>query len=355
MAVDKSLQGRGVNGMIGAAEIGTALAYWVDFGMVFASGQAVWRFPVAFQIFFSILSTAIVWRLPDEKDTPRYYYATGRDLEGDLVLEHLHGAPLESAEVQHDRIEILASLELENSEKVSLRLELLLGHFGHASCAENKDSLDMFYYYETTIFESYIGLPPITSFGLSGAATTCGLISVWITTTLIKKTGRKKWLMWGAVAQRIFTIGFIGLLAHPGHKAGAGAAAMFFCWIVSNGLTWAPLSAVYPSETMPLRYRHIGFSFSISCQWLFAFVTVFAGPIGAAKDHWKILLKANLVLLVYFYCPETRGSSLEEIDLLFMSDRLKQTDAGKKLGLQEAVSEKMTGVVEVEEGDNEIM
>ena len=38
-----------------------------------------------------------------------------------------------------------------------------------------------------------------------------------------------------------------------------------------------------------------------------------------------------------------------------MSDRLKQTDAGKKLGLQEAVSEKMTGVVEVEEGDNEIM
>ena len=29
MAVDKSLQGRGVNGMIGAAEIGTALAYWV--------------------------------------------------------------------------------------------------------------------------------------------------------------------------------------------------------------------------------------------------------------------------------------------------------------------------------------
>ena len=106
----------------------------------------------------------------------------------------------------------------------------------------------MFYYYETTIFESYIGLPPITSFGLSGAATTCGLISVWITTTLIKKTGRKKWLMWGAVAQRIFTIGFIGLLAHPGHKAGAGAAAMFFCWIVSNGLTWAPLSVRLPNS-----------------------------------------------------------------------------------------------------------
>ena len=34
---------------------------------------------------------------------------------------------------------------------------------------------------------------------------------------------------------------------------------------------------------MPLRYRHIGFSLSISCQWLFAFVTVFAGPIAVTN------------------------------------------------------------------------
>ena len=34
---------------------------------------------------------------------------------------------------------------------------------------------------------------------------------------------------------------------------------------------------------MPLRYRHIGFSLSISCQWLFAFVTVFAGPISVTN------------------------------------------------------------------------
>jgi hypothetical protein len=39
---------------------------------------------------------------------------------------------------------------------------------------------------------------------------------------------------------------------------------------------------------MPLRYRHLGFSLGISCQWLFAFVTVFAGPIGAARVGWKI-------------------------------------------------------------------
>lgn len=50
MAIDKNQRGRGVNAMIATASLGTALAYWVDFGMVFSTGQAVWRFPIAFQI-----------------------------------------------------------------------------------------------------------------------------------------------------------------------------------------------------------------------------------------------------------------------------------------------------------------
>jgi hypothetical protein len=40
---------------------------------------------------------------------------------------------------------------------------------------------------------------------------------------------------------------------------------------------------------MPLRYRHIGFSLSVSCQWLAAFLTVYAGPIAIADPNvsWK--------------------------------------------------------------------
>ncbi len=35
---------------------------------------------------------------------------------------------------------------------------------------------------------------------------------------------------------------------------------------------------------------------------------------------------------VWFACPETRGKSLEEIDLLFISDRLRDSEAAKTLG-----------------------
>ena len=37
------------------------------------------------------------------------------------------------------------------------------------------------------------------------------------------------------------------------------------------------------------------------------------------------------MLLVYYCCPETRGRSLEEIDLIFMSERLQGMAAAKQL------------------------
>lgn len=57
-----------------------------DFGMVFAHGQVVWRFPVAFLIVFGMASTALLYPLPDP---PRYYYASGRETEADKTLGRL--------------------------------------------------------------------------------------------------------------------------------------------------------------------------------------------------------------------------------------------------------------------------
>lgn len=45
---------------------------------------------------------------------------------------------------------------------------------------------------------------------------------------------------------------------------------------------------------------------------------------------------------MYFCCPETRGHSLEQIDLLFISDSLKDTDLAQTL----AHNRPVTGDVE---------
>lgn len=236
----------------------------------------------------------------------------------------------------------------------------------------------MFYYYVTTIFQVYLGLKPEVASALAAASTTCAMLSTWVTNIFMEKLGRKTWLMLGSFVQGIITIILIGLIAHPGYKTGAAASAMMFCYYITNGLTWAPLSvtcttlsynlqrqlsrgqAVYPSEIMPLRYRHVGFSLSISAQWLFAWLTVFAGPIAAERSGWRVFVwflvfdviaipYGKLIIwrivvdgyltmhrAVYFCCPEPRGKSLEEVDMLFVSDKVHKTDAMKILGAEQS-------------------
>jgi hypothetical protein len=117
----------------------------VDFGMVFAKGQVLWRFPVAFQIMWyvypeiifqaglvfrqtlltlrfcrSLLSTGFIWALAD---TPRWYYAKGKIEEGDAVLARLHDLPITHLAVDATKSEILASLELERLDTQVLRLK----------------------------------------------------------------------------------------------------------------------------------------------------------------------------------------------------------------------------------------
>ncbi|KAL9109794.1 MAG: hypothetical protein Q9227_005663 [Pyrenula ochraceoflavens] len=349
MATQKELRGRGVNGMIAAATVGVALAYWVDFGMVFTHGtDAVWRFPVAFHSFFALCTIIGFWSLPD---TPRYFYAKGQTAQADSVLEQLYASPLSEPHVQHAKDEIIASLELERADSATLKITDFFWDTSSLQAARRIRTgvflvgiaylmgINVIFYYTTTIFQVYIGLAPLTASGLAGAANTVLAIANLLGVYFLEKFGRRTWLIAGAASQTVFMAAFTGLLSTPGPKTGAAAAAMLFAWIVY----------VYASEIVPLRYRHIGFALSVSAQWLMAFVTVFAGPIAIADPSvgwktWIWFLVFNFIAVPY----ETRGHTLEEIDLIFVADeKLKQSEAAQML--QEG--EVKGGVVSVEEAD----
>ena len=92
---------------------GVALAYWVDFGFTRLDTQVSWRFPIALQSFFCLLSFMGMVVLPD---TPRWYYSKGRIEEGDKVLARLFARPVDSEEVQQQKQDILETISLETGE-----------------------------------------------------------------------------------------------------------------------------------------------------------------------------------------------------------------------------------------------
>lgn len=92
---------------------GILIAYWLDYGMLYAKGQVVWRFPVAFQAVFSIATIAMVHFLPE---SPRLLYDKGRNVEGDEVLCRLKDLSLDHPDLQRERGEIFAAIALEHDQ-----------------------------------------------------------------------------------------------------------------------------------------------------------------------------------------------------------------------------------------------
>lgn len=122
MSLEAKERGPEVSYQLALLITGVALAYWVDLGFVQGLDRHpwLWRIPLAMQSCFAIFSACLLFMLPD---TPRWYYARGREEEGDRVLARLHALPLEHEAVQFVKSEIKASLEEENDTgKISLAI-----------------------------------------------------------------------------------------------------------------------------------------------------------------------------------------------------------------------------------------
>lgn len=126
------------------------------------------------------------------EDSPRWYYLRGRDNEGLSVLKQLYpddeAAQKVQSEIQHE-------LREEKGERLQLS-NLIIDKSPTQAVRRIRDGvvligvaylmgINMIFYYMTTIFYVYIGLPKTTSSACSGASTTttgnwrlCGFLLV---------------------------------------------------------------------------------------------------------------------------------------------------------------------------------
>jgi hypothetical protein len=120
MSLEAKERGPEVSYQLALLITGVALAYWIDLGFVQGLDRHpwLWRIPLAMQACFAIFSAVLLFMLPD---TPRWYYARGKEAQGDRVLARLHALPVEHKSVQTVKAEILASMEEENDTgKISI-------------------------------------------------------------------------------------------------------------------------------------------------------------------------------------------------------------------------------------------
>jgi len=153
---------------------------------------------------------------------------------------------------------------------------------------------------------------------------------------LIETWGRRKSLLLGAVLQAICALiaGLVGhfLLAAPGtplsqltqrNKQGGDVLITFaVLHVFAYSMFWGPTPWVYLGESFPLRVRPKAIALGSATNWIWNFLLSFFSPRISAHIGPLILLIFFGVLVfgvfyVYFFIPETKGLSLEEVDEMY--------------------------------------
>lgn len=181
------------------------IAYWVDYGFYFLQGSIRWRFPIAFQSFFTVI---VMWGLLYLPESPRWLAMKGRMAEATDVTARFLGKPIDDQEVRMEIQNIVDGLEaqgslgkfsnkelLTNGPSQNFRRTLLgvAAQFGQQICGIN-----LITYYATFLFENSLGFSAQMSRLLAAANGTEYFLASLVALPLIEKTGRRTLMLFGA-------------------------------------------------------------------------------------------------------------------------------------------------------------
>ncbi|KAJ6107467.1 Major facilitator superfamily domain general substrate transporter [Penicillium sp. IBT 18751x] len=357
--------------------VGTAIAFWIDYGMQYVGGTTCqpegianpylasgsynaaqnhghtclgqktisWRLPLALQIIPAwILFFGMFW-FPF---SPRWLMMKHREEEAAAALSKLRRLPTSDALLQAELLEIKAAVmfdEETEAEAVSTNgawapwkalfapnmfKRLMLG-----CCMmvfQQFTGINAVLYYAPQIFASF-GFSSTTQTLLATGVT--GILQIIFTLPAVlylDKFGRKTFLIAGAIGMfccHIVVAAVEGTYEdawnlNEGLDKPQGWVAIAFIWLfaINFAYSWGPVTWVLTQEIFPNSMRSRGVSIVASTNWMFNFV------IGlTTKDMLDSMKYGTYIffaifsglggLFIWKFAPETKDKTLEELDIFF--------------------------------------
>ncbi|KAG8743615.1 hypothetical protein FRC10_011678 [Ceratobasidium sp. 414] len=294
-----------------------------------------WRLPLIFQAVPSFVVICSVWFLPE---SPRWLMANSRDEEARAFLVRYHGGgDPNSPLVELEWNEFKQGIEIDGSDKrwwdysglfrdSASRwrsfMVLLMGVFGQFS----GNGLG---YFNTEIYKA-VGYDNYMQFVLNLANSFTSAFGAGCGVALADRMPRRKVLVIGTAVCSVMLAINGGLSAKWANtpedqknlNVGRGAVAAFFWFNIIYSFAYTPLQALYPVECLHTNTRAKGmamYAFVVNC---ISFINLYAGPIALQNithNYIFIFVGWDLVesALWYFFCVETVGRTLEELEEIF--------------------------------------
>ncbi|KAK1501046.1 hypothetical protein CABS01_09781 [Colletotrichum abscissum] len=319
---------------------GVMSAYWVDYGMSYVSNDAQFRFPLALQILFALVTFLGILVLPE---SPRWLIAHDRHDEAKHILwaveKDATSITENEAKLERNLAEIQAAIreEREAANTGSFKMmfkngdqkflyRTLLGIGGQFM--QQLSGINLITYYAPVIFQESVGMSHNLSLLLAGfngvAYFFSSLIPIWI----IDRLGRRKLMLFAAAGQCACMAILAGTVSNGSVPAGIVAIVMLFLFNFFFAVGLLAIPWLLPAEYAPLAIRTRAAALATASNWIFTFLVVEITPVSIKSIGWRTyvyfcIFNAFFIPLIYFFYPETQNLSLEQIDRLFTGGKVQ--------------------------------
>ncbi|TFK45702.1 hexose transporter [Heliocybe sulcata] len=361
---------------------GIVVAYWITYGTRYIRSEWAWRFPFILQILPGLLLALGASTLPF---SPRWLASKGRDKEALASLARLRHLPPSDARVQKEFTEIRAEVAFQR-EMVEAKHPRLAGRRGWSAEMSREVGLwgDLFrsgcykrtlvgtglmffqqfvginalIYYSSSLFET-LGLGYNTRLTMGGIMNVCQLIGVTPSFLLLDRVGRRPLLLWGSVGMTICHIivaVLVGMYTgrwETNQDKGWVGVAFILVYMIVFGLTWGPVPWAMPAEIFPSSLRAKGVAISVVSNWFNNFVIGLITPplvqdTGKGAFIFFAVFSALSWVFVYFFVPETRRKTLEEMDAVF-GDHTGAAEQARREAITKRIRETRVDDIDYEE------
>ncbi|KAH7112951.1 general substrate transporter [Dendryphion nanum] len=327
----KSVRGAIVSGYQFCITIGLLLASVVDKTTEHSTTSASYRIPMAIQWVWAIILGAGLFCLPE---SPRWYIAKDRIDDASKALATLRGQPIDAPYIKDEMSELIGNYRLEVEHMQSSWMDCFRGGWKPSSnlrrvllgvvmqMMQQWTGVNFVFYYGVTFFQ-HVGIK--NAFTIAMVTTAVNVLSTPISFWTIEKLGRRMLLIYGAIGMLIceFVIAIVGTITE-GSAAASYCLIIFTCiYIFFFASTWGPAAWVVIGEIFPLPIRAKGVAISTASNWFWNFVIGFITPYMVDSDQANMKSKVFFVwgatctacvLFAYFFVPETKGLSLEQVN-----------------------------------------
>lgn len=315
----KALRGTLVSLYQWAITAGILFSYFIN--AAFAEAVYSWRWMLLAGV---LPGTVLLIGMCFMGDTPRWLVSKNRDDEAKKVFKKIEPDADVEMEIQHIK-ETINAESGESNKKFRFRKWMIMPFVVGIGImfAQICTGINTIIYYAPTIFKN-AGFD--SNLNAIYATTGIGVVNFLMTIVAIYFTdrlGRKPLLYFGLTGVMLSLLALGSAFAFEsllGDNLKWVAVGSLVTYIICFAMSLGPIGWIIVSEVFPLKIRGIAMSICTVANFAFNFFVVGSFPVlmhrvGGAVTFWGFAVVSFLcIVFVYFFVPETKGISLEQIE-----------------------------------------